>query len=176
MTSLIKVDSIQTSSGGTATASSLGITGTIGQVVQTVKTDTYSQSTTSFTDITGMSASITPSSTNSKIYVMIALNVGSRNASQAQFKLLRGSTAINVGDSAGSRQQGFAEVDGQNDYAQTPTVSNFLDSPNTTSATTYKIQMRVTGSTHYLNRSVNDTDANYETRTPSSITLMEVLA
>jgi hypothetical protein len=52
---------------------------------------------------------------------------------------------------------------------------NFLDSPATTSATTYKIQVRGNvASTVAVNRSVNDADAATSARTASSITVMEV--
>ena len=52
----------------------------------------------------------------------------------------------------------------------------FLDSPATTSSTTYKCQMRVNGSTGYVNRTSSDTDNTNNARTISSITVMEIAA
>jgi hypothetical protein len=53
----------------------------------------------------------------------------------------------------------------------------FLDSPNTTSATTYKFQIAVVSGTGYINRTGSDRDtATYDGRTTSSITVMEISA
>tara|TARA_Y100000361_G_scaffold56968_1_gene49779 strand:+ start:361 stop:873 length:513 start_codon:yes stop_codon:yes gene_type:complete len=150
--------------------------GGIVQIKQTVKTDTFSTSSGSFTDITGLSVSISPTSTSSKIFVIVDLMVGSDNDSQCMFLLKRDSTSINFGDNDGSRSQNFAEIGGAEDYDQTSCSTHFLDSPATTSATTYKVQMRVTGSTHFLNRSQSDSNNSNESRTTSSITVMEVSA
>ena len=100
MTSLIKVDTIQTSSGGTPTASSLGIggVGKIGQVVQGTTTTGVTITSSTYVD-TGLSASITPSSTSSKILVMVDQlfyldsNDGSIENS-GRLKILRDSTNI----------------------------------------------------------------------------------
>ena len=51
----------------------------------------------------------------------------------------------------------------------------FLDSPASTSSLTYKLQVKVqSGATAYVNRSMNDSNADYGPRTSSSITVMEV--
>src|SRR5210317_2064161 len=76
--------------------------GKVLQVVQTVKTDTFSTTTTapSFTDITGLSVSITPSASNSKILVMVSLTAAGLSENIfAMFKLVRGSTDVFLGDS-----------------------------------------------------------------------------
>lgn len=148
--------------------------GKVLQVKQTNKTDTFSTSSTSFTDVTGLNVSITPSSTSNKILVIVDLQVGSRNDSQCMFNLLRGATSINVGDSSRSLIQCFNETQSGENYGQSSSSTHFLDSPSTTSATTYKVQMRVTGATHYLNQSNTDADATYEARTTSSITVYEI--
>ena len=74
------------------------IKGLVRQVIQTTKTDIFSSTSTSFADVTGVTANITPSSTSSKILVMLN---GSANSSQAstqlyRLKLLRGSTSIGL--------------------------------------------------------------------------------
>ena len=148
------------------------------QVVQTVKTDTFTTSSTSFTDVTGMSVSVTPSSTNSKILVYVDLRTSGNNA--WMFKLLRGSTDIYLGDAASTRIRAFSgmtdELIGQNATGQVAAI--FLDSPATTSATTYKIQTKTEiGTAMFINRTKNDPDnTTLGIRTASSITVMEISA
>lgn len=153
--------------------------GTVGggkvlQVLQSIKTDTFSANVTSFQNVTGLSQTITPSATSSKILAMVNLQIGSITGAQCQFNLLRGSTSIGMGDARGSRTRAFAEQDSPSTNGQDNVAMIILDSPSTTSATTYQVQMRVTGGTHYLNRSSADGDADYESTTSSSITLMEI--
>ena len=153
--------------------------GNIIQVVSTTKTDTFSSSTTnSFVDITGMSATITPTSTSNKILLHYDLNM---SGSELFFiQLVRGSTAIKVGDSDSANrvectQGGVLQAINSDKVAIM--AGSFLDSPNTTSATTYKIQGRVYagGSQSFsINKPINDTNANYTGRGASTITLMEV--
>jgi hypothetical protein len=177
---LIKLNATQGLTGTLPAVSGANLTnlsaGKVLQVKQTNKTDTFSTTSTSFTDVTGLSVSITPSSSSNKILVIVDLQVGSRTDSQCMFQLLRGSTSINIGDASGSRTRATAEQDaGTHDGANSIAIT-FLDTPNTTSATTYKIQMRVTGNTHCINRTRNDADASSEARTTSSITVMEIEA
>jgi|TARA_Y100000052_G_scaffold12006_1_gene11806 hypothetical protein len=163
--SIIPVAGVPTGGGGGTT-----------QIKQTVKTDTFTSTSTSFVDITGLSVSITPTSTSSKIFIIVDLQVGSDNDSQCMFLLVRDSTSINLGDASGSRIQCFAEQGSGEDYHQHSCSTHFLDSPSTTSAVTYKVQMRVTGAFHAINRSDDDSNASSEARTTSSITVMEVSA
>ena len=150
--------------------------GKIGQVVQAVKTDTASTSS-SFAD-TGLSASITPSSSSSKVLVLCTLGGVSGANTSFKGKLVRGSTDIFVGDSASNRPQASASGQTSNNYEIQQLVMNFLDSPSTTSSTTYKAQFGSNGSvTVYLNRTSRDNDGSAEdARSASSIILMEVLA
>ena len=150
--------------------------GKVLQVKQTVKTDTFSTSSTSFVDVTGLNVSITPSSSSNKIFVIVDLQVGTDSDSQCMFNLLRDSTSINKGDASSGRTQCFNEQGSGEDYHQQSASTHFLDSPSTTSATNYKVQMRVTGSTHMLNQSQADANASSEARTTSSITVMEIQA
>jgi len=154
--------------------------GKIGQVVSTAKVDTFSTSSSSFTDITGLSVTITPSATNSKIYVMT--NFQGRSDSGGgypSFRMLRGSTLINSGTTAGSRVGGFLVMNVYNADSNTGmSISTaFLDSPSTTDATTYKIQMKQSGgNTAGVGSGGNDTDGAAYVRSASVITVMEVLA
>jgi hypothetical protein len=148
------------------------------QVVSTSKVDTFTSSSTSYADITGLSVSITPSSATSKIFV-IAQITGSMDTGVASvaFQMVRDSTAINVGTTAGSRTS--ASVSFSNSVA-TEAVSaspSFLDSPATTSAVTYKIQGKnLAAGTFYINRTKSDGDFGFNVRTASSITVMEISA
>jgi hypothetical protein len=152
--------------------------GKVLQVVSTTKTDTFTSSTgNTFVDVTGLSASITPSSATSKILVMVKMSMGSNTGNGYVFyKIVRGATDICIGDSAGSRLRSTGGS--SSPFTEVPFGDSavFLDSPSTTSATTYKIQLYAqqgTG-TAYVNRSYLDTDANYCPRTASTITLMEI--
>jgi hypothetical protein len=145
------------------------------QVVSTTKTDTWSQSALSgtFYDVTGLSVSITPSATSSLVLVVAMVN-----APLSSHRLVRGSTAIAVGDAASSRQQATS---GDSGGVNTPAsrILMTLDSPATTSATTYKVQavsQSDVTATIYVNRTDADSNFNYVARTASSITVMEISA
>ena len=152
--------------------------GKIGQVLQTVKTDTFSSTTAdSFTDITGMTVAITPSATNSKILILGNINSGA--GSNAHIRLLRDSTAICVGGASSSRSQvtGSAARNAGSNHSMVNNGISFLDSPSSTSELIYKFQFLLYNSTtFYLNRSYNDEDALYGGRSASTITVMEILA
>ena len=149
--------------------------GKILQVVQTTKTDTFtSGSSNAWIDVTGLTADITPSAASSKVLVQLtigACSIGSANS--FGFKLVRGSTDISVGAAGGSRiQASIWNYDGSSNRSQSEACI-FLDTPNTTSATTYKVQMYA-NATAYLNRMSSDNDNDTYGRTASSITLIEV--
>jgi hypothetical protein len=149
--------------------------GKVLQVVSTTKTDTFTTTSTSFTDVTGLTVAITPSSTSSKILVLMNSSVGnSAGTWVTQIRLLRESTSISIGDAAGSR----GRVTGHSrtgDNAETQNISiSFLDTPSSTSEQTYKVQMYAQGNTAVLNRTGVDTDAAHFGRTASTITVMEI--
>jgi len=153
--------------------------GSVLQVLQTTKTDTFSTSSTSFADITGLSVNITPSSTSSKVLVFMDCKVASTNHVSAFVRIMRGSTAIYVGDDAGSRISAtMGNADDPSDQFAFQMSGMFLDSPSTTSQVTYKIQMSSEGSgntgTVFLNKSQADSDNDQQGRYASSITVMEI--
>ena len=148
-----------------------GVGGKILQVVSANKTTVQSTSSTSFVDVTDMTAVITPSSSSNKVLIMMTMTI--QKSDYTFFaRLLRGSTEI--GSSSGSANG--ISVYNSNDSSQNEgRAVIFLDSPNTTSATTYKLQMKSDGSsTIYFNAHSSGTTSSYIT--PSSITLMEVAA
>lgn len=150
------------------------------QVVQTVKSDTFTTTSSSFTDVTGLSVSITPTSATSKILVLCDVGFSCQNGTGGVIRIVRGSTAIYVGDAAGSRPLGLGQIDGASSlYAIYRMSGVYLDSPATTSSTTYKIQIfNSTGSgTSAVNRTEQDRNTStYDTRSASSITVMEIAA
>ena len=148
-----------------------------GQVVNTTKTDTFSSSSTSYVDITGLSLSITPTSASSTILIFAVVNgAGVSGVSDTTAQLVRNSTAIGNGATAGNRSVGFGQLNASSSN-MFPGAITFLDSPATTSATTYKIQAKLqTGvGTFYINRGATDTDSAGFARVSSQITAIEVL-
>jgi len=152
--------------------------GKVLQVLQVTKTDTFTSTATSFGDISGLSLAITPSATSSKILINISVPF-SCNAARAHFNLVKGSTNIIVGDASSSRIRttfsGYADSTAGTAYYGMGMFSySYLDSPSTTSETTYKIQTRVNSGTMFINRSIPDNDNSESGRSASTIILMEI--
>ncbi len=179
MSSILRVDSIQTSSGGSATASGLGIggVGKIGQIINSSNSTNQVITATSYTDINSSGSlwetSITPTATSSKILVTGCVICNSyyngNNNNRSAMKVLH-----KIGSGSYSDTKIFNEVIGVYDYgnsgiwqASNTPISTLL-SPNTTDAVTFKFQAKamVSGVTFVINTSSNT----------SEITLMEVLA
>ena len=151
--------------------------GKILQVVSAHKSDTFSQATSAgvFYDITGFSASITPASSSNNILVLFNINAGFTTGWRGSFRLVRGSTAINIGDASGSVNRATFSAVFTGSSSQTEQVSsNFLDSPSSTSSLTYKLQLVTEGGTHYINRSSADNTSSTYFAGASNLTLMEV--
>lgn len=149
------------------------------QVASSTKTDTFTSSTTgSWLDVTGLSVTITPSSSSNRVMVFGRITgMGQSGVTRLQVRLVRDATPISIGDAASSRVQ----VSGNELYvadgdAYLGSTINFLDSPATSSPITYKVQVRngnASGSI-FVNRSQNDSDLFYYPRGTSSITVMEI--
>jgi hypothetical protein len=150
--------------------------GHIIQVVSVTKTDVFTTTNTTFTDITGLSLLITPKSTSSKILITGLLSVNGLSANNAALpRLLRDSTQIAIPDAAGSRERVLAMMEGINSTTTFVPI-NYLDSPNTLSEVSYKMQVRsnVSGQTAYINRTIADVDSILWSRAVSTITAMEI--
>ena len=183
--STLKVNSIEPRTGSTINVASGNVfsaPGHVLQIVQGVKTDTFtSNSQTTFVDI-GLSVAITPSSASSKVLISYRVCTGIVSGGYGcALILVRGSTNIALGDAAGSRtrvttmaQSGNSSAAGYQVYYQ---AQDFLDSPSTTSATTYKLTARGWNSSpgsFYINRSATESDTASFTRPISTITAMEI--
>ncbi len=150
----------------------------LAQVVSTTKTDTFTSTSTTYTDITGLSASITPTSTSSKVLIFYYVNgSGDPAVADAMLQLVKDSTAIGNGAAAGSRSVGSGFLNGST-AGIFCVAAIYLDSPATTSATTYKIQGKLLSgvASFYINRSKADTDTVNYGRLSSGITVVEVLS
>jgi hypothetical protein len=147
------------------------------QVASTTKTDTYTGNNSTFTTITGLTVSITPLFTTSKIFVIASVAGGvDTTASTGHLRLLRDATAIAVGASPSSRVAGTAMMQSNNGTSQGSYILTTLDSPSTTSSITYAVQETRSNqsATVSINRSLADTDNAQHARTTSTITAIEV--
>ena len=145
--------------------------GKILQVVGQNLTTQMTSTSTSYVD-TGLTASITPSATSSKILILLNISFHISGDNNAYLGLFRDSTEINSG--AGGTYNAMVVLNGNSTafrYSGAQQACNFLDSPSTTSAITYKVKTKViSGYTVGINRRLIDTNHG----TSSNITLMEV--
>jgi hypothetical protein len=174
---LITADGPNAVASGSIQAADLasGVGGKVLQVVQGTKTDTTSVTATTYTSL-GLSVSITPSSSSSNILVLVNAKVGWVTGQLRYTALFRNATQILMPTSYSSRQQAsLVWTDTSNSQGIYPAIDMFLDSPATTSATTYGLYAKVYSSgTIYINRSSSDGDGGNDARTASSIIAMEI--
>tara|TARA_Y100000296_G_scaffold78494_1_gene101263 strand:+ start:742 stop:1317 length:576 start_codon:yes stop_codon:yes gene_type:complete len=190
--STIQANLIEPSSGTTVTFGASGDTISVptgatmsapGHVIQVVSTNmntTFTYTGTTYSDVTGLSLSITPSSTSSKVLVHYDTVSATTGTYKYFLKVVRliGATTTDLGlpAAAGSRILTQIGSHGWNTNSVDLVGSfTYLDSPSTTSAITYKVQVSTEGA-WYLNRSVDDTDNANFGRYVSNITAMEVAA
>tara|TARA_B100000963_G_scaffold44557_1_gene33246 strand:+ start:2405 stop:2917 length:513 start_codon:yes stop_codon:yes gene_type:complete len=137
--STLSVDTIQ----GQTTAANVKLpAGCILQTVNTILTGTVAVASQTFGDV--MSLAITPKYSTSKVLVQVSGSLANNTAGNlTMLHLLRGSTKISAGSNSGTAHyNGSAFYIPTADTYQTGGFAiNFLDSPATTNATTYKIQI-----------------------------------
>ncbi len=146
-------------------------------VVQTVKTDTFTTTSTSFTGVTGLAVSITPTSATSKVLVIAQVAAGLSD--RMMLRLSGGNTSAYKGDGGTSTaygvmgNNGTAAGDGYNPATgMIGYTMVYLDSPATTSSTTYEVEITQVGlGTVHVNR-----DHSGNRHGASSITAIEVAA
>ena len=185
--SKIEVNEIAGRSGTSISVASghvLNAPGHVIQTVQAIKTDTTASSSQSFVDISGLSVSITPASAASKFLITWNFCFSGAHQSSPKFRLAGGNSGNFIGDAASNRVRVayFAADDWFNgaSYAGTETAFMgsicYLDSPNTTSAITYKLQGETDANgAFYINRTHADVDdASEGGRSASSITVQEI--
>jgi hypothetical protein len=145
-----------------------------------ISTQPSRSSGTTFSDITGLSFTITPASASNKVLVTLSIGKVANTSISSAFRLLRtisGTSTALGGTPASSRQGAWVShwsdsVDGNHDNGL---HASYLDSPSTTSAITYQVQW-ISQGTVYLNRNENDGDGNesYQVRTNSRLFGMEI--
>jgi hypothetical protein len=161
---------ILTADSSTATGlkwASAGASGKVLQVVSATYTTQTNIASTTFTD-TGLSLSITPSATTSKILVLIQQSMYSdrlTNQTGGGLQLLRGGTTLISTD---PEMFYFQAAGATSTISGTTLPQTYLDSPSTTSATTYKMQMKA-ASTSNSGKVIAQVNSN-----PSTITLLEI--
>ena len=163
----------------TSIATATGLGAGILQTIQTVKTNAYSSQNTSYTDITGMSVTITPSSSSNKILVTSMINWSMVSNGYMGIRLMRGSTAIGISTalSGSNTISSFGlgtSSDSQWQYKLNTACHIFLDSPNTTNAITYKLQHKTWAETLNINKPIFTGNARYTMTGISTITAQEI--
>jgi hypothetical protein len=153
--------------------------GAVLQVVSGTKTDAFTASVATGASgaVTGLTATITPSSSTSKILVTLSLSAGTLATQGQLYSLTRGGTEIYGGDSSGSRQVRSGGNTSAFSRGQQSVSITFLDSPSSTSALTYGVNVghgETSTTTIFVNRGADDDNFNSRARTPRSITLMEI--
>ena len=176
--STIKANAIQTLAG-------VDVSNKILQVINVIKTDTFQTNSTSYVVVTGLSITITPKLSSSSILVIPAVNGNAQNRGGVLQLWRNGATVSTLmPSSAGSR--GTTNIgspwtgDASGDQGMMfNSVMPLLDSPGTTSATTYAVYARSVDVSVYgtrINWTNDDTDATDYVRGVSSLTVMEVAA
>jgi hypothetical protein len=154
--------------------------GTLFNFQSATLTTPVSTTSTSFTTATGLSVVITPTSSSNKILIRAVVQIAANlTTNTGFFQLARGSTAIGVGTSVGSRTACGADGNSSTATSSMSTiVLEWVDSPATTSATTYNFQFatQVVSDAVVINSSVTDTNSATFPRTASIITACEIHA
>ena len=163
---IVPVDGVPTGGGG-------GIV----QLKSVTHTEMESQSLTgvgNFFDIAGMTLTITPHRADSKIFVMTTVAVSCNNGNRnTHIRLKRDSSAIAIG-TEGSQTNSSFFLKTRDNFSPHNISVQFLDSPASTSAVTYKVQWSGENSdTFYLNRNASSSYGQNEGMV-STLTLMEV--
>ena len=180
--------------------SNMTVTGGALNTLRPLVTFTNVESTASYTlptsrgsavELAALTSSITPQSASSKVLVQFNFSCEVNNtASGSQIKQafilerVIGATATPLGvpSSPGNRIYGTKVMpyDGDNATTQSNIVISFVDSPSTTSAVTYRVKAYTgpaagTSQVLYLNGTINQADADYNTRSTSQVILQEIL-
>jgi len=156
--------------------------GKILQVVHAIKSSGFSvsASTDNFSDITGLSASITPVSSSNKILIHFQSSFSTTSIGQrGSFRLLRDSTVVNAANADGqsTNQTIFPGlVIRDNTSMSVPVAGSFFDNPSTTSEVTYKLQVGAEGGagTIFVNADASGNTGSTNYKGVSNLILMEV--
>lgn len=150
--------------------------GKVLQILSTEKSDIQTGNANSWVDI--MTVTITPSATSSKVYVMASLTYNGPTTNNSMIRMARDSTGIAIGDANSSNQRAYSHMMRDNTYGMQVAGMTYLDSPSSTSALVYKIQIMSSADTQtwYVNTSASTTGVTTSStaRGFSAITVMEI--
>jgi len=162
-------------------------TGRLIAIHEAFKTGTasFSASTGSFSDISGLSITLTPKSSASKFFINVNTNYSTASGQRGTFRVLKsvggggyGLIANSVGDSSGSVERGMfpSLAPADNNSRSVPCSMTIRDDPNTTSQIIYKLQCTAESSagTVYINRTAGDNSASTYQSGMSSVIIYEV--
>lgn len=143
--------------------------GSVLQVVSVTLTSQQTYTSTTSIDVSGLSASITPTNLSNKILVIVNLSYSPTGNRDAIFQTVRNSSVIPTGVTGSVLNSGATAT-----YTNSMLsfCQSYLDSPSTVSSTTYKVQVSTNADTIYINRRALDTNFVGQ----STITLMEIAA
>ena len=145
---------------GTTLDSATISAGKVLQVQQTVKSDKSATTSTSFIDVPSLSVAITPAASSNKVLIRAVVSCGAGGGGiDNKIRLMRGSTQL-------LNDQFVRQTSSQTNYTW---VLEKLDSPSTTSSTTYKVQFRAASNEVFINR-----DGSNELLGSCSIVVMEI--
>ncbi|MGE4259211.1 MAG: hypothetical protein AB7F19_07705 [Candidatus Babeliales bacterium] len=158
---------------------SWGAGGKIVQVVSAIKTDTFTQNSITagtYYDVTGLAVSITPTSASSTVLILGMVSCG-MSADAVFYQVTRGGTPVAIGDAAGSRSRSHGGAYATGTGMESGPIL-FLDSPATTSSTTYQVQIggQQNGTNIHVNRSNTDTNTATFVRGASTLFAVEIAA
>ena len=151
-------------------------------VVQVIKTNAFTTTSTSFANVTGLAATITPTTDTSKILILIDAKISNTDADaggqSTALDITGGNAATYIGGASSSQRRAFAgglsiDIFPSARYNM-QAVAMYLDSPASASATTYQVRMAVSSGTGTLNRYGSESTDTRGVRPASSITLIEV--
>ena len=152
--------------------------GKIGQVVQTLKTDTEQSTSTSFVSA-DFAVTITPTATSSKILLLVTFgSLNTQNGGQyTHVKIDGGNCATYIGGAATGYETAMTTIGTKDSTGQQGGLSlMYLDSPSTTSSTTYTVHWHMGDGSGNINLNRVYSLLAAAGNTASTFTAMEVLA
>ena len=170
---IVPVDGVPTGGGG-------GII----QVQSATITNTFDNDSETFADVTGVTVTLTPKFNTSKMLIMYNGCAGMESTNRMRHirivRVVGGTTTtdIYVGDASSNRARASSTFGASQNYFMVPFSGTFMDSPATTSAVTYKMQVAAGDAGYKVNIGKDDegSDEYSRGRVPTSITVMEVSA
>jgi hypothetical protein len=150
----------------------------IAQIKQNILTSQITISGAAWNPITGYSVNITPTSSSNRILIIVntCYGVDASSNYDVAYSLYRNGSVITgaQGNASGSRLQCTFSADNRQQYGMSFGGVTYIDSPATTSSTTYALYSYVRAGTCYINREWNNSDDNGSALATSSITVMEI--